>query len=477
MSEENEYEYIEGPIEEQLPPRQRLIRSASTRPKDKKENEERVLYQPEHHMSQAFGALEAMRKTNRLCDVVVKVADLSLNAHRVILAACSPYFNAMFSGDNLESQKGVVTFKEVDPDAIQSLIDFCYTSSLVINSNNVEHLLPTANLLEMKDVVTACSEFLLNQLHPSNCLGIQRFASTHSCSNLLRKCTMFMQQRFPEVVLHEEFLELGFAEVVAIVSDSNLNVRGEEQVYEAILSWVKHKLDERKSCVSELFKYVRLPLLSAAYLSREVRKESLLVNSFDGRGLLIDAMDFHLRKHYTRDTSSQEKQLSTTPRRCPGLEYLFAVGGSGPPVLENDPYLDLCECLDLEKNEWRTMAPMSQRRSGLRVASLGGFLFALGGFSALDTKALSTVDRYDPMTDSWRLVAPMNSARRSFAVAVLNGYIYAIGGINGGTYYDSVEKYCPRSNKWVFTQPMSEERRAVCAAALGNHIYAAGLCL
>ena len=128
----------------------------------------------------------------------------------------------------------------------------------------------------------------------------------------------------------------------------------------------------------------------------------------------------------------------------------------------------------MEKDEWRQVASMSVRRSGLRVASIGGYLYAIGGFSAADTKALALVDRYDPMTDSWRLVASMNCARRSFAVAVLNGYIYAMGGINGGTYYDNVERYCPRSNKWSFVQSMSVERRAVCAAALDKYVYVAG---
>ncbi len=49
---------------------------------------------------------------------------------------------------------------------------------------------------------------------------------------------MFMQQRFPEIALHEEFLELSFQDLCIILSDGNLNVRGEEQVYEAGLTWI-----------------------------------------------------------------------------------------------------------------------------------------------------------------------------------------------------------------------------------------------
>ena len=467
---ENYYDDLEGPEEEHIR-RQKPLNSPPLREKTGKPQ---LIYRPETHTSDAFAQLIEMRELNKLCDVVVQVGDLTINAHRVILAACSPYFHAMFSGEMKESQQGVVTIKGFDPSAIQSLIDFSYSASITIDLSNVLEVLPAASLLQMVGVQNACCTFLSSQLHPSNCLGILKFADMHSCTGLCKKCTMFMEQRFPEIALHEEFLELTFEEVRKIVSDSNLNVRGEEQVYEATMSWIKHNLEKRKIHLADLLQCVRMPLMSATYLSREVKGEPLIMDSFEGRGLLIAAMDYHLQKHYMRDTCSTKKTLNTTPRRCPGLEYFFAMGGSGPPVFEDDPYLDLCECYDPEKSEWRQVASMSIRRSGLRVASCGGYLYAIGGFSAADTKALALVDRYDPMTDSWRLVAPMNSPRRSFAVAVLNGYIYAMGGINGGTYYDSVERYCPRTNKWTFVQPMSVERRAVCATSVDNYVYAAG---
>ena len=376
-----------------------------------------------------------------------------------------------------ESLTGQVCIKNFSPEAIKVLIDFCYCSSITLDLSNVLEILPAANMLQMSGVLEACCHFLASQLHPSNCLGYRKFADLHNCTKLWKKCQIFMQQRFPEVALHEEFLELTFDELIDVASDSHLNVRGEEQIYEAVMAWIKHSLADRQHNLSELLKCVRMPLMSAAYLSREVKNEPLVMQNFDGRGLLIDAMDYHLQKHYLRDSHSAKKRsVSTTPRQCPGLEYLFAIGGAGPPVLDN-PYLDICECYDVEKNEWRQIAPLSQRRSGLRVATCGGYLYAIGGFAAFDTKALALVDRYDPMTDSWRSMASMNSPRRGFAVAVLNGYIYAIGGINGGTYYDSVERYCPKMNKWTYVQPMTVERRAVWAATLDGYIYAAGACL
>ncbi len=474
MDAENFYDNLdlEGPEEEKH--RHRPHRYLSSPPFRDNSSKPQLVHKPSRHSNKAFARLIEMRKSEKLCDVVIEVDKVTIKAHRVILAACSPYFHAMFSRPMKESQQGVVNIKGFEAFAICSLIDFCYDASITIDLENVLHVLPAACLLQMDGVQEACCQFLGNQLHPSNCLGIRKFADIHGCLGLLKKSNMFMQQRFPEIALHEEFLELTQEEVKDIIADSNLNVRGEEQVYEASMSWVKQDLESRKPYLAGLLQCVRMPLMSATYLSREVKGEPLVMESFEGRGLLIEAMDFHLQKHYMRDAHATNTSINTTPRRCPGLEYLFAMGGSGPPVFEDDPYLDLCECYDVEKGEWRQVASMSTRRSGLRVASVGGYLYAVGGFSASDTKALSIVDRYDPMTDSWRLVAPMNNARRSFAVAVLNGYIYAMGGINGGVYYDTVERYCPRANKWTFVQAMSVERRAVCATALDNYVYAAG---
>ena len=37
----------------------------------------------------------------QLCDVEFVVGDLKINAHRIVLAACSPYFSAMFTSECL----------------------------------------------------------------------------------------------------------------------------------------------------------------------------------------------------------------------------------------------------------------------------------------------------------------------------------------------------------------------------------------
>ena len=47
-----------------------------------------------------------------------------------------------------------------------------------VTEENVQSLLPAANLLQLTDVRDACCDFLQAQLHPTNCLGIRRWNSS-----------------------------------------------------------------------------------------------------------------------------------------------------------------------------------------------------------------------------------------------------------------------------------------------------------
>ena len=101
------------------------------------------------------------------------------------------------------------------------------------------------------------------------------------------------------------------------------------------------------------------------------------------------------------------------------------------------------------------------------MAVLDGKLYAVGGFND-DDQFLSSVERYDPVTNAWEAVAPMAVERIHHAMAVLDGKLYAVGGINDD--YDgrlsSVERYDPALDAWEAGTPIGSARAGHCIALL-----------
>lgn len=130
----------------------------------------------------------------------------------------------------------------------------------MVDESNVQMLLPAACLLQLTEIQEICCEFLKRQLDPSNCLGIRAFADIYSCRELLRIADRFIQRNFQEVMESEEFMLLPVSQLVDIIASDELIVRTEEQVFNAVMSWVKYNVAERRQHLPSVLQHVRLPL-------------------------------------------------------------------------------------------------------------------------------------------------------------------------------------------------------------------------
>ncbi|CAD7689437.1 unnamed protein product [Nyctereutes procyonoides] len=422
-----------------------------------------VSHNSKRHYHDAFVAMSRMRQRGLLCDIVLHVAAKEIRAHKVVLASCSPYFHAMFTNEMSESRQTHVTLHDIDPQALDQLVQFAYTAEIVVGEGNVQTLLPAASLLQLNGVRDACCKFLLSQLDPSNCLGIRGFADTHSCSDLLKAAHRYVLQHFVDVAKTEEFMLLPLKQVLELVSSDSLNVPSEEDVYRAVLSWVKHDVDARRQHVPRLMKCVRLPLLSRDFLLGHVDAESLVRHHPDCKDLLIEALKFHLLPEQRGVLGTSR----TRPRRCEGAgPVLFAVGGGSLFAIHGD-----CEAYDTRTDRWHVVASMSTRRARVGVAAVGNRLYAVGGYDG--TSDLATVESYDPVTNTWQPEVSMGTRRSCLGVAALHGLLYAAGGYDGASCLNSLSPSL-QVNAWTPVASMLSRRSSAGVAVLEGALYVAG---
>ena len=76
-----------------------------------------------------LSGLHVLQEQNQLCDVVIKVGERSFNAHKVVLAAASSYFNAMFTSGFKETGQSEIKI-DGNPECFELLLKFAYTSSV-----------------------------------------------------------------------------------------------------------------------------------------------------------------------------------------------------------------------------------------------------------------------------------------------------------------------------------------------------------
>ncbi|VDP73334.1 unnamed protein product, partial [Schistosoma curassoni] len=384
-----------------------------------------------------------------------------------------------------------------------------------VNEENVQTLLPAANLLQLTAVRDICCEFLQFQLHPSNCLGIQRFADLHNCQDLLDFTRRFTEQHFGELLKQDdEFVKLSSDQLVELISSDRLAV-SEDQVFEAVLRWIAHNPSKRQKEAQNLCSHVRFALLPRDYLVRLSQSDNFLTVNPWCKDYLIEALSYHLLPWDQKLRMASERTKPRTPVGLPKI--LLVIGGQAPKAIRS------VECFEFQGGSWTSLSSdfvqrdnsssstsqlvfnpsasqstsnscansvipnvncnsdsicnlivsdLPSRRCRTGVAVLGGLIYVVGGFNG--ALRVRSVEVYDLLRNTWHSGPNMECRRATLGVAVLNGLIYAVGGFDGTVGLNSAEVLDIWSGSWRPIPSMTYQRSSVGVGALDGKLYAVG---
>ncbi|CAF2210732.1 unnamed protein product [Rotaria magnacalcarata] len=419
------------------------------------------------HSQQLIARMNKLRKAEHLCDVTLKVEQTLFLAHRLVLAAASDYFAAMFTGEMVERHMNIIELKGFNASVMEILLNSIYGESVTVTNDNVQDILPAASLLQLNgtDIQRQCALFLASHLEPANCLGIYCFADLHNCSQLKQIALSFIWTHFAAVVHSDEFLTLKANEVEELIQSDEIEVPNEEIIYNCVMAWLKHDQTFRQQYLLTLLQHVRLPFLSARFITDICDTDPLVRSSHKCRDLLDEAKRYHLRPDCrkvmtgTRFTSRRGKD-----------EHLIVAGGFGA----HQRPVDIVERWNPRTNEWTSLQSLTKRRRYAAAAAIGKRLYVVGGYDG--RQRMNSVECLDLSQENatWQPVASLTYRRALPGVCVHQNLIYVCGGFDGSSRLASTECYDEKTDVWTIGEDMHVGREGAGLVSIGDHLYCIG---
>lgn len=418
---------------------------------------------------------DTFRGDETLCDVVLIPGDSKekFPVHRVIMASCSDYFKAMFTGGMREQEMREIKLHGVTKLGLKNIIDFIYTSKVNLDMGNLQDTLEAANFLQVMPVLGFCNQLLSSEITIDNCVEVERIATDLLLEDVQLNIGEFVSQNLSELVQCGRYFELSETSMANALASNSLKGFSELELYHIARGWLDHEPAKRRSSVHALMRHIRFPLMSPSELIQisqddEEEGDSLMRSETACVNLLLEASNYQMMPYMQPALQTERTQIRSD------ATHILVLGGVMRQQLVVSRELRL---YDEKSGHWRALKPMEVPRYQHGVALLGGFLFIVGGQSTYDTKGKTAIDsayRYDPRFDKWLQIASLNEKRTFFHLSALNGKLFAVGGRNASGEIDTVECYNLKKNEWTFVNSMVEPHYGHAGTVHGGLMYISG---
>ncbi|XP_077289476.1 kelch-like protein 25 isoform X2 [Arctopsyche grandis] len=428
---------------------------------------------------------------NKKCDTLFAVRGREIQAHLVVLMACSEIF---MTKENLLND----VFSDYDDEVIDAILKYCYTGEINIGDKHRKKLLELANRLE----VNIPPQF--KTVNKSNCLNVLKSTAD---SELLRKAMDLTLENFETLHKTQGFLNLPLFNLMEILKSNDLLVHSEESVFNAVKLWVNHDDANRKSDLAQLMRFVRLSLLSMEFIVNEVMTFCLscaecyttitqeIINKNDKSfvpretprriiqkmalvgGNVLDMANTIDIFDGLKNSWTLSKNIGINKKFASVLvgDWIFIIGGRN----SSNATVTSVEYIDLKSGEKKPLKPLNQARYDFSAVTLrrgsSTDVYAIGGF---DNDCLSSVERWSSNTGDWEIIAPLLMAVSFHSASVIADKIYITGGEtseNGKTISSNkVQMYSVETNSWTYRAQMIQGRYNHSSVAFQGKLYVAG---
>ncbi|XP_051556645.1 influenza virus NS1A-binding protein homolog B [Myxocyprinus asiaticus] len=461
-----------------------------------------LIFEDDSFLDSTVAKMNALRKSGQFCDVRLQVCGHELMAHKAVLACCSPYLFEIFNSDS-EPQGGVslVIFDDLNPDAVEILLNYAYTAQLKADKDLVSDVYSAAKKLKLDRVKQICGDHMLSKMDCQSAISYRNFASSMADCRLLSKIDSYIHDHLQEISEQDDFLKLPRLKL-DVMLEENLNLPSNGKLYSKVISWVQRSLWKNGDPLEKLMEEVQTLYYSADHklhdgslfegqvetfnseddhiqfvqkkLPRE-RDEMISGASGSLSPTSISQFNKHEWKYIASEKTTNNSYLCLAVLR--GVLCVISLHGRSSP--QSSPSATPCMLKSLsfearpEELQERLLKPMHYARSGLGTAELDGKLIAAGGYNR--EECLRTVECYNPKKDCWTFISPMRTPRARFQMTVLMGQLFVMGGSNGHSDELSCgEMYDPKADEWSQVPELRINRCNAGVCSLQNKLFVVG---
>ena len=261
------------------------------------------------------------RNESQFIDVQLKVGEDIFPAHRIVLAASSDYFYAMFTDGMKESNQEVIELRDesISPDVFKIILDSIYTGDLLVNEESVSKVLAAADHLQVASAVHQCCNFLLTKFvkirfdFETYC-RIWEIALSYGLKDLQDAAECAVAKMYTDVCESKEFLtHIGGNQLVSLLGRDDLNVPSETFVFISVMQWINHKKEERMAVAAKVIGAVRLGLADIGVVIDDLDTKEMKQLPEIYTQVYEAAIYKHRPTHKPQTATQQTKQRSKNP--------------------------------------------------------------------------------------------------------------------------------------------------------------------
>ncbi len=383
----------------------------------------------EVYRSRVWGDLRKLFQQDHLTDVMLAAEGRSIPCHKVLLAAASKFFHDKFITNPESLEHNILDIDDIDFDTLTSVVSFIYSGNIKLTLGKAEKLIPASVSLMLPELTHECNSFIDKKISidVAICVAVYKSAKANGLESRAKKARGVMLDNFLDITKTDAFKVLSETELKEYIGDNNLNVASEDPIFESLVTWVKHDIDNRKVKFEALLDHVTLSHCSLDFLKDTVLQEPLM-ESVNGLR--------HVATALANQAASPSLQLGI-PRRHNSLLAICK---------------DHCWVLREGDFQWEQNRPVAGKvLTGSHVCRIEDGILITGGWDKYGRCSKRCWKLSLPAL-KWTAVSDLNVARSQHASVCVGGQVYVLGGNdNDNIELDSVEYLNETTGSWCVT--------------------------